>query len=239
MNKQQQRAEVRHILRFIRAANRLREITTRTPLAAKLNLIPARPATSGAEGAALILSGYQIVSMTDWSVVENLVAKLRPLFLDSEKCSFRKIVKMLPSHIDVANDSDYQSIEQRWDAILSDTTAPMPEGTRFSNLFPGVDAVATTPGRLTINFESSSLTGREAIELLMYGELVHLDAPKERKLLRVRKTDLADGYKVAVLSVLASLLYLVDHLRAFAQGFIDQLPPLIVEEIESETDTPA
>ena len=77
------------------------------------------------------------------------------------------------------------------------------------------------------------LTGREALELLIYGELVHIDRQKEKKLLRIRESEIEPGYKVAVVSIIASLAYLIDVLLRYAEGFVDQLPTAEIERIES------
>jgi hypothetical protein len=217
IDSQIRRAEVRKILRFIRAADRLREVTTKHSFNTTLRWLP-QP---------------EILHAPDWTIVENLLAKFRPLYRDSEECSFRNIVKILPKHVGITGGPSCADLERRWDEILQASTSPMPVGSKVSGVVEGFDVIAEAEGRMAIAFDSVELTGREAIDLSLYGELVHIDGPKERKRLRIRASEIEPGYKVALLGVLMALLQVVDQLRHYAQLFIDHFPAEKIEEIES------
>src|SRR5206468_11356308 len=64
---------------------------------------------------------------------------------------------------------------------------------------------ATKEGRLALTADNEVLTGREVIELLLYGDLVHVDRSKEKKLLRIRESNIAAGFHLAVIAVSAAL----------------------------------
>jgi hypothetical protein len=230
--RQENRADVRRILRYVRAADRIREITTATPLVSTIEWDPFVRLYSATGGLLIRASGYKVREMTDWVIVENLLAKMRPLYHDGENCSFRKIVKILPKHVRISGDISCEELEKKWDAILSSSEVTIPEGTRIGRALPGYDAVATKPGSMQIGFDSQPLTAREAIDLCLYGELVHLDQNKERKRLRIQKSELSDAFKMMVIAIVAQLLETIDHLRLYAQRFLDHFTPEKLEEIE-------
>jgi hypothetical protein len=87
---------------------------------------------------------------------------------------------------------------------------------------------------MQIGFDKQPLTAREAIELCLYGELVHLDQNKERKRLRIQKSELNDAFKLAVIAILAQLLETIDHLRLYAVRFLEHFTPEKLEEIEQD-----
>lgn len=231
--RQENRADVRRILRYVRAADRIREITTTVRMNATLEMEPVAHLWSASGGLIVRASGYKLNAITDWMVIENLLAKMRPLYHDSENCSFRSVVKIMPKHVKITGDISFEELEKRWDAVLSSSQLPVPEGERILNVLPGYDAVATKPGWMEIGFDGQPLTAREVIDLSLYGELVHLDQNKERKRLRIRKSEMNDAFKVMVVGVLAQLLQLIDHLRLYAQGFLDHFPQEKLDEIEA------
>jgi len=130
----------------------------------------------------------------------------------------------------------FEELATKWEVTLSDTTAPLPVGTTITNLVPGYVGEATKEGRMQLMVDYELLTGREVIELLLYGELVHIDRQKEKKLIRIHESQMAAGFEVAVIAVAASLGKLIDILRLYADGFIKQLPADVVERIEAATD---
>lgn len=226
IEQQQRDAEIRRVLLFVRAANRLREITTTNPLKVKLEWQPAL--VQPADPRHMVMSSVEVVEAPDRLVIDNLATRLRPFLMPKEGCYFLDIVGTLPKHIKVEGGPlTFAELESQWEAVLSDTTAPLPTGSTFGN------AVATREGRLKVECEHVLLTGREALELLIYGELVHIDRQKEKKLLRIRESEIEPGYKVAVVSIIASLAYLIDVLRRYAEGFVNQLPAEEIERIES------
>jgi hypothetical protein len=172
----------------------------------------------------------EIVTAPDWTIVENLLAKFRPLYLDSENCSFRKIVKILPKHFEITSGPTYAEIEQRWDDILQSRTAPVPIGSEM--VHGGLRVIAEVEGRQAIIFDSTVLTGREAIDLSLYGELVHIDAAKERKRLQIRASRIEPAYRCALLGVLTACLQEVDQLRHYAQMFTEHFPVEMIQQIE-------
>jgi hypothetical protein len=232
--RQQNRADVRRILRFVRAADRIREITTKTPMQGTFEYDDFVRLFSATGGLLIRASSYKVRDMTDWLVVENLLAKMRPLYHDNENCSFRAVVKILPKHIRIAGDVSCEDLEKKWDSILNSTEITVPEGTRTQRAWPGYDAIATKPGSLQIGFDRQPLTAREAIDLCLYGELIHLDQNKELKRLRIQKSELNDAFKMVVIAILAQLLETIDHLRLYAKGFLDHFTPEKLEEIEQD-----
>ena len=216
---EKKRADVRRILRYIRIANRIRETTTTHPFNVE---------------ASLDENGQKIVSMPDVFVIKSLLAEFRPLYLDSEECSFKNIIRILPQHVKIEG-KDFADIEKRWCETLALRTAKLPVGTTFTGLVPGYKATAVNkPGVMTIGFAGKELTGREVLEMWLYGELVHANAKKERKRLEMRESPLEDSYQIAVVGVLAELLKIADELRFIAQKFIDLLPAEIVKSIDDE-----
>jgi hypothetical protein len=213
-NGQQRRAELRRILRFLRAANRLREIGTQHSFEVKLKWSP----------------NPVVVTAPDWTIVENLLVKFRPLYLDKEECSFRQIVRILPKHFEITSGRTYADIERRWDEILQSRTAPVPIGSEMES--GGYRVVAGVEGVQAIIFDSVPLTGREALELSLYGELVHVDASKERRRLQIRASRIEPAYQCALLGVLTACLQEIDELRHYAQMFVDEFPPELVRRIE-------
>jgi len=212
---EKKRADVRRILRYIRIANRIRKTTTTHSFHVK---------------ASLDENGQKIVSMPDIYVIKSLLAEFRPLYLDGEKCSFKNIIRILPQHVKIAG-KDFADLERRWDATLALRTARLPVGTTITGLLQGYEATAVNkPGLLTIGFAGKELTGREVLEMWLYGELVHADAQKERKRLEMREGPLEDSYQIAVVGVLADLLKIADELRSIAEGFIKELSKLLSEE---------
>src|SRR5437762_24874 len=85
---------------------------------------------------------------------------------------------------------------------------PRYEGTRMIGIPGDFEMVWAEEGSLEIGFDSVKLTGKEAIDLSLYGELIHVDAAKERKLLRIADSFVSDGYRLAVMSLTAELVRL-------------------------------
>jgi len=222
---------VRRILLFLRAGNRLRELTTKNPLDLKMELELAlvQPADSHKR----VLADMKIVESVDPLVIQNLAMRLRPFMMAKEDCFFPYIVKALPRHVRIENGPmTFEELSAKWKATLSDTTATVPAGLKVPNLVPGYIAVATSESRMTLMVDNELLTGREVIELLLYGELIHVDRQKEKKLIRIRESEVAPGYEIAVVAVAAALGKLIDILRLYAELFIKPFPPEIITDIE-------
>lgn len=177
----------------------------------------------------------EIVEAPKWVDVQNLLSRFRPIYLDTEDISFRSMLRVLARHIGVnPPGKTLEELERRWDEVLDGTTAPVPAGTH--TIGPGFTAVSQEEGRLEILFGGSTLTGREALDLSVYGELVHVDAAKERKRLHIQASFVEAGYRLAVMAVISSLVYVADTLRVYAEAFIATLDPATVKEIEAEVD---
>jgi hypothetical protein len=167
-------------------------------------------------------------------VIDALVTRLRPFMLVEEKCYFPYILKRLRPHLRVEGGPlTFDELGAKWAATLKNTTAPVPAGTTLPNVVPGYTATALREGQMTLTFDNEVLTGREVVELLQYGELVHVVRVKEKKLLRIRESDMEPGFQVAVIAVIASLGYLIDVLRLYAEIFVKGLPAEIIESIEA------
>src|SRR5687768_11513765 len=95
--REQEHAELRRILLFIRAAQRLREITMKHPLFAKMEWIPAL--VQPADPRHRVLSGVKLGEHTDWMVVENIATRLRPFLMPNERCHFPYIAETLPKRV--------------------------------------------------------------------------------------------------------------------------------------------
>src|ERR1700730_17460968 len=102
-SRQQMRAEVRRILSYVRALNRLREISPDGRFHVRVSLYPE----------------FKILEGPDWTKVKTFLARFRPVLLDSEKMSFRNIIKCLPEHVTVDDGgAKFRDLEARWDALL-------------------------------------------------------------------------------------------------------------------------
>src|ERR1051325_9079113 len=88
--RQHLRAEVRDILQFRRAAHRLRELTTKV----EWGLARVQPP----DPRHLVITDLKIVEGVAPLVIENLATRLRPFMLPRERCSFSRIVEILPRH---------------------------------------------------------------------------------------------------------------------------------------------
>jgi len=230
IERQQLRSETRRILLFLRAANRLRELTTNNAFRISLNMEPAlvQPADSRQR----IMASVLTVEATNRMVVENVATRIRPFMMKKEDCYFPDIVTILPKHVRIdGGPLTFNQLAAKWDSILNATSAPLPIGTKIHGIVPGYVAEATSEGTLQLMVEHQLLTGREVIELLLYGELVHIDRQKERKLLRIREV-MPAGFEAAVIAVTAALAYVIDVLRLYAEGFIKQLPEATIKDVE-------
>jgi hypothetical protein len=188
---------------------------------------------------ARMLPTFEIVEAPPWPTIKNLLSRFRPVYLDSEKVSFRSIVKIIPKHAALQPGVEtYDEMERRWDGVLSGTTAPIPVGAVITG--PGFVGVSEEVGTLTLGFDGEILTGQEVIDLSLYGELVHIDLGKERKLLRINESFVAPGYRFAVISVLTELVRTADQLRAYAADFVELFRKTLgdekLREIETEFD---
>jgi hypothetical protein len=228
--RQQLRAETRRILLFLRAANRLRELTTNHAFRIKLNMEPAL--VQPADPRQRVMSSVDTLEATDRLIVENAATRIRPFMMKKEDCFFPDIVSILPKHVRVdGGPHTFDELAAKWHNILNATGAPLPVGTEIHGIIPGYVAEATSEGQLKLMVEHELLTGREVIELLLYGELVHIDRKKERKLLRIREV-MPAGFQASVIAVTAALAYVIDVLRLYAQGFAAQLPADTIADIE-------
>lgn len=221
--RQRNRADVRRVLRYIRTMSRLKEACPIPRYDVLVRAAPDKP---------------EIVGGPRWAEVQNLLARFRPIYLDGEEISFRRMVKLLPRHVRISGGPDCDALEKRWDEILQGETAPLPEGTRLISVTGDFEMVWPEEGTLEIGFDSMKLTGKEAIDLTLYGELVHVDAAKERKLLRIAGSFVSDGYRLAVMSLTAELVRLADTVRTYAEEFVKVLGPEKIREIESEHEQP-
>lgn len=177
----------------------------------------------------------EIIESPKWVDVQNLLARFRPIYLDSEDISFRSMLEVFARHIGVDPPGEtLEDLRQRWESALNGETAPLPAGSQIVG--PGFTGVLQEQGRLGILFEGSTLTGKEAIELSLYGELVHVDAAKERKRLQIQATYVEPGYRLAVIAVMSSLIHVADTLRTYGEAFIAMFDPAKIEEIETEVD---
>lgn len=218
--RQQRGADVRKILRFIRTMKRLREVWPEAEFTVKARLLPS----------------FEIMEAPEWVDVQNLLARFRPIYLDGEDISFRNMVKILARHIGVTPPGvPLEELERRWDTALNGRTAVLPPGTEV--IGPNVVAVASGETRFEIGFDGTALSGREAIDLSVYGELVHVDAAKERKRLRIQASHVEPAYRVAVMQVMTSLVYLADTLRAYSEVFAGRFDKAQLERIENDVGT--
>jgi len=228
----QQRKEVRQILLYVRAANRLRELTTKHPLKVKIEWELAR--VQPPDLRQRVMSGMKIVEHVDRLVIENLATRLRPFMMTNEDCFFPRIVKALPNHVLIENGPmTLEELSSKWRSTLSGTTAPLPTGMKLPNIIPGLVAESTTEGQMQLMIDYELLTGQEVIDLLLYGELVHVMPDKEKKLIRIRDSEMAPGFELAVIAVAATLAKLIDILRLYAESFVKQLKPEIISDIET------
>jgi hypothetical protein len=232
--RQHLRAEVRDILQFRRAAHRLRELTTKHELTMKVEWGLAR--VQPPDPRHLVITDLKIVEGVAPLVIENLATRLRPFMLPRERCSFSRIVEILPRHAQFGGvpEGTFEELAARWYSTLNATTAPIPAGTKWTNIIPGFAGKTPSEGRMTLMVDNEVLTGREVIELLLYGELVHVNRPKEKKLIRIRESDVAPGFQLAVVSIAGELARSIDTLRIFADLFVGNLPADVVQRIESE-----
>ena len=183
-----------------------------------------------------LMCDLKIVEGVDPLVIDNLATRLRPFMMPKERCFFPRIVELLPKHarfggVPVAT---FEALAEKWQATLKAATAPIPAGTKWTNLVPGFAGNTTSEGRMQLVVDHEVLKGREVIELLLYGELVHVDRQKEKKLIRIRESDVAPGFQLAVISIAAELAKLIDILRFYAEAFVEHLPADVVERIEPE-----
>ena len=228
---EQQRQEVRRILLFRRAADRLRAFTTTNPLNMKLEWELAR--VQPADLRQRVMSGLKIVERVNPLVIDNLATRLRPFMLQTEDCFFPYIVKVLPKHVRIeGGPMTFEELSAKWKATLRDTTAPIPAGTTLPNIIPGLTAESKSEGRMKLIVEHEVLTGEQIMHLLLYGELVHIDRDKERKLMRIRESEIAPGFEIAVIAVAAKLAELIDILRFYAEAYAERLPPEYIKDIE-------
>jgi hypothetical protein len=227
----QQRAEVRRILLFVRAANRLRELTTKQRFTVEIELELAR--VQPPDLRQRVLSGLKTVERVDPLVIESLAIRLRPFMMAKEDCFFPYIVKTLSRHMSIENGPmTFDELSAKWKATLSDTTAPLSAGLTFPNIIPGYTAESLSEGRLHLMVDHQLLTSGEVMDLLLYGEVAHRDRDKERKLVRIRESQVGPGFELAVIAVASKLGQLVDILRMYAEAFVKQLPPEIITDIE-------
>ena len=229
--REQQREEVRRILLFLRAANRLRELTTTHRLHMKIEWELAR--VQPPDLRERVMSGMKVVERVDPLVIENLAIRLRPFMMAKEDCFFPYIVKVLPKHVRIeGGPMTFEELSATWKATLRETTAPLPAGLTWPNIIPGLTAESLSEGRMKLVVDHKLLTGGEVIDLLLYGEVAHRDREKEKKLIRVRESEVAPGFEIAVVAVASKLGQLIDILRLYAEGFVNQLPPEIIKDIE-------
>lgn len=228
---EQQREEARRILLFLRAANRLHAFTTTHPLNMKLEWQPAL--VQPADPRHRVMSGLKIVEPVDPLVVVNLATYLRPFTLQKEDCFFPYIVKVLPKHVRIeGGPMTFEELSAKWKATMRETTAPIPAGTTWPNIVPGLTAEMMSEGRMKLVVEHEVLTGEEVIDLLLYGEVAHIDRDKEKKLMRIRESEIAPGFEIAVIAVAARLAELIDILRFYAEAFSNELGPELIRNIE-------
>jgi hypothetical protein len=229
--REQRRSEVRDILLFIRAANRLREVTTKYDLDVMLRWEPASVQPDDPQQ--IVLDGMKITQMADPLVIENIATRIRPFMLNNEQCYFPRILKRLRRHVVIEGGPlTFDELAEKWNATLNATTAPMPAGTRVPQMATGRIGTTMREGQMILTIDHEVLTGREVIELLLYGELVHVDRQKEKKLLRIRESEMATSFQLVSIAIIAALGKLIDILRVYAVAFIEKLPAELIEEID-------
>jgi len=180
-----------------------------------------------------VMSGMKIVERVDPLVIENLAIRLRPFTMEREDCFFPYIVKAMPRHVRIeGGPMTFEELSAKWKATLRDTTAPIPAGLKLPSIIPGYTAETLSEGRMKLMVDHQLLTGGEVIDLLLNGEVAHRDRDKEKKLIRIRGSEVAPGFEIAVVSVAAALGQLIDILRLYAEVFASQLPPAAVSDIE-------
>jgi len=150
---------------------------------------------------------------TRW-LSENLATRLPPFTLKKEDCFLPYIVKVLPKHVRIeGGPMTFEELSAKWQATMRDTTAPIPAGTTLPNIIPGLTAETMTEGRMKLIVEHEVPTGEEVIDLLLYGEVAHIDRDKEKKLVRIRESEISPGFEIAIIAVAAKLAELIDILR--------------------------
>jgi hypothetical protein len=227
--RERERDDVRRILLFYRAANRLRELTTKYRLNVKVEFQPAL--VQPADRRQRFMAGMKIVEGVDQLVIENLATRIRPFMLVQDDCFFLRIVKALPRYVRIENGPmTFDELKTKWQATLKDTSVPIPS-TTWPNFLPGITA-ESSKGRLKLMVNHKLLSGEEVINLLLYGELSHVRREQERQLIRIRELGMAPGFEVAVIAVAAALGQLIDILRLYAEVYINQLSPEIIKDIE-------
>jgi len=87
----------------------------------------------------------------------------------------------------------FEELSAKWQATMRETTAPIPAGTTLPNIIPGLTAEAISEGRIKLIVEHEVLTGEQLIDLLLYGEVAHIDRDKEKKLTNIRESEIAPG----------------------------------------------
>jgi hypothetical protein len=208
-----------------------RTLTTKHPLNMKLEweLALVQPPDPRQR----VMSGLKFVERVDPLVFESLATRLRPFTLEKEDCFFPYIVKVMPKHVRIeAGPMTYEDLSAKWKATMRDTTAPIPAGTTWPNLLPGITVEMMREGRMKLMADHKLLTGEEVMDLLLYGEVAHIDRDKAKKLMRIRDVGMGPGFEIAVISVAARLAGLIDILRLYAEAFVNQLPPETIKDIE-------
>lgn len=155
--------------------------------------------------------------------IENVMARLRPIFSTSnkEECSFEKIGAILPKFF-VLELPIIPKMISRWMKILSARTVILLPGARV--FLRGHEGVTQSEGLLEVGVEGRILTGQEALELTLYGEIQHLDADKERMRRFIRADQaLENGYRVALSCIAAQLLSVAKDLNSYVRTALDGL----------------
>jgi len=220
-------AELARISRFRRAVDRLEEPVTEAFYQVKIKSVPRTIRRAGsAIQVELPDEGLEIVEAPNWTVVENVLMKLRPIFSDSakEKCSLPRILEILPKFFALELPA-FKRLKNAWDRTLRAQTTRLLKGATFDDIIPGYTGTATAEGVLEIAVDSQVLTGLEAIELSLYGELQHLDQDKDRKRQSIRSVPaLESGYRVALICLAGQLLSIAKEARDLARQALDNLP---------------
>lgn len=227
--RERERDDIRRILLFDRAANRLRELTTKYGLNVKVEFEHAL--VQPADRRQRVMAGMKIVESVDKLVIENLATRIRPFMLEQDHCFFPRIVKALPRYVRIEDGPmTFDELKAKWQSTLKDTSVPLPS-TEWPNFPPGITA-QSSKGRWKLMVDHKFLTGGEVIDLLLYGELAHVKREQERQLIRIREVGMAPAFEIAVIFVAAALAVLIDILRMYAAAYISQLSPETIKDIE-------
>lgn len=227
-SKELRHAELSRLSRFRRAVDRLEEPVTEAFFHVATRTTPRSVRRVGSKIQLEVPSdGLEILDAPSWVLVENVLMKLRPIFSDSEKeqCSLPRILDILPKHFTLQLPA-VDRLRDAWDRTLNAKTVRILKGATIDGLVPGYTATAAAEGIIEVGVDGTALTGREAIELSLYGELQHLDQNKDQKRKSIRSIPtLENGYRVALICLAGQLLSVAREVRDLVAQVFENLSP--------------